>query len=167
MKVLSQPLHSILTFFRNHFQNYCNVVKAHNGVNAYWSITNSQQAIDMLDKQKYSGARTLTVADFSMLNTKLPHSVVKDCTFSALNLCTKNAKTSHIAFTLQPKISKIRKIWYNKDNGHLGNNSLSLDEVKQIVHLVLNETYVQFAGILFKQTWGGSNGGNASPCWLI
>ena len=73
-KVLTQLekiVQSILTLFESHFQNYCNVIKNNTGFKHYFSISNSSQALDII--QGIKDSKTFDRFDFSNLYTNFDH----------------------------------------------------------------------------------------------
>jgi hypothetical protein len=61
-------------------------------------------------------------------------------------------------------VNPVRKksFWYN-GTFYSGYKRYTVDKLLDALHFILNETYVQFGGFLFRQKLGIPMGGNASP----
>ena len=74
---LSKVLTSCLTAIKNHWIKYCEKTYESEGINYFWSITNSTEILNKL-KTKGSKASTISTYDFSTLYTKLPHNLIRN-----------------------------------------------------------------------------------------
>jgi hypothetical protein len=152
MTHLSLDLHRILTGIRQFMEIYCHKIKERTGRNLFWSISNSFTATERLCNQKKIDH--MLSADFATLFTKLPHGSVRSNIFRLLDIAFRN--NSYVAF------NDYRSFMCNdKKYNHI--KYYDLEQAKKLVDCVLNECYVNFAGLIFKQVQGVPMGGNASP----
>jgi hypothetical protein len=160
-KPLAELLQRILVHCKDHFQNYCRVIEARTGKKAYMSIDNSVQ---MLKHLKFSrrNVETAVAYDFSTLYTKLPHSVIESNMFQLLDKLFDNKGYSRIAVDNN---NKFRKIHYCMEYSkrHDGISYYSKEDVKQLIHIVLKESFVTVGNTIFQQVSGIPMGGQASP----
>ena len=82
-KCTTKPLSSILTTcfttILTHIKEYCDGIYRNTGVNAFWIINNSQQALKVLhEANSTSRALHMDSFDFSTLYTKIPHDSLKN-----------------------------------------------------------------------------------------
>lgn len=85
----------------------------------------------------------------------LPHAIIKLHLFALIDLCFKNAGKVYTAVGNS-------RVWYSDiviDQA----TCYRKEEVMDLLSIVLDETYVVFAGIVFRQVCGVPMGGNASP----
>ncbi len=156
VKPLNLLLFRILSHLQRHFRNYCKTISRLTGTSCYWSVKNSIEAVEgiKLFASKHNVGNVVT-CDFSTLFTTLPHQVIKACLFQLVDMCYKNAGKRFIAIGYN-------KEWYANEPGEQNADCYSLEDVKELISTVLDETYVQFAGIIFKQIKGVTMGGNSS-----
>ena len=74
---LSKLLTSCLTAIRKHVIKYCNKVYERSGNNLFWSIKNLNEVLIKLKSRSFH-ASSLSMYDFSMLYTTLPHNLIKE-----------------------------------------------------------------------------------------
>lgn len=121
---------------------YCRTIYKREGRRYYWSIDNSFKALQFLGNQE--NCTDILAADFSTLYTMLPHNVVLNALERMVKLTLKDDK----------KVSTNGYKTYVTDRDPHGYLSLSAEEIMGLVKDVLDETYVNFAGIVFKQIKG-------------
>ncbi|MCP4394501.1 MAG: GIY-YIG nuclease family protein [Alphaproteobacteria bacterium] len=156
-KCINQMLHLILCHFRRHFKNYCASIERNNGSTCYWSIDNS---VTVKDKLMALGTKqnlhNLVSADFSTLFTTLPHHVIKQCLFAITDKCFNNSGKPYIC------VDK-NYVKYVADELLENGECFRPEGVKQLISDVIDETFVQFAGITFHQVCGIPMGSSSSP----
>ncbi len=104
----------------------------------------------------HEGIHSIATFDFSTLFTNLEHSIVKNQLFRIIDICFKNAGKQRLAISQY-------KCFYTDGSLVLGYKVLCKDDIKLLADLVLDNTYVSFAGFVFRQTKGVPMGGNSSP----
>ena len=93
-KPLSLLLGRVLTFLKNHFENYCAALKNNQGSSVYWSVDNQLETLNMLnDVTKF---KHLVTADFGTLYTKLPLEVVQENLRFIVDLLFKNSGKTYL-----------------------------------------------------------------------
>ncbi len=158
IRSLNLLLHKVLCHFKQHFARYCATIERNSGHKHYWSVANSRQVIEQLERVQGKGrVNEIITCDFSTLFTKLPHHIVKDCIFQLVEMCYKSADKQYVMIT-------DRYCCYTNELSTDGKSiSLRKEEVFEVIETVLSETYVQFGRLVFKQICGVPMGGNASP----
>jgi hypothetical protein len=154
MKPLSMHLHYILRFLRNFLRNYCAKIQRLTGRRFFWSIDNSDMAINKIRCTK--NISNLVSADFATLFTKLPHTTIKNCLMRLIDLGFNNCKKQFMAVSS-------KKVFFTDSTQYRHYVYMDRLDVKQILVHVMDETYVTFAGTTFRQIMGVPMGGNASP----
>ncbi len=154
MKPISIHLHYILRFLRNFLRNYCLKIQRLTGRRCFWSIDNSEIALNKIRCTK--NVSNLVSADFATLFTKLPHSTIKCCLVQLIDLGFNNSKKQFMAISS-------KKVFFTNSTQYHGYVCMDRLDVKQILVHVMDETYVAFAGNIFRQIMGVPMGGNASP----
>ncbi|MCP4653638.1 MAG: hypothetical protein GY858_09710, partial [Candidatus Omnitrophica bacterium] len=157
IKKLSLLLHRILHFLRTHLRNYAAIASRRTGKKFFWSVDNSEAVIQLLSRAKSS--KVVFTADFSTLFTNLPHTVIKTSLRKLIDLCYKNSGKAFINVTHD-------KVRYCKDlcaSNLVGGYAFLQGELFELLDFVLDNTFVTFAGKVFRQCKGVPMGGNASP----
>jgi hypothetical protein len=154
MKPISMHLHYILRFLRNFLRNYCAKIQRLTGRKIFWSIDNSEQAINRIRSTK--NVSNLISADFATLFTKLPHATIKRCLVQLIDLGFNNSKKQFLA-------TSSKKVFFTNTTQYYGYTYMDRLDVKQMLVHVMDETYVSFSGAIFRQIMGVPMGGNASP----
>jgi len=157
IKSVSLLLTTILSFVKQHFENYCMKVEKFSGSKFYWSVCSSLQALKRLRCVK--NCRTLTTADFSTLYTSLPHNLVKEQLWFLIDLVFCNAQRTSGGEFLCVGYKSCFYSTEPKDNY----KCFRKEEIMDLVNFVLENTYVSFCGFIFQQISGIPMGGNASP----
>lgn len=157
---VSKPLHlvtvNILSFVKNYIMHYCDVTRNRSGINMFWSI-NSSNIVTNKCKSRDKFPNELFCADFSNLFTSLPHNEILyyimylvEKTFEA------NKKNGN---EIQ---CNLRNAFFSKKL-YKGYASYPIAEVNYMIKFLIENSYVQFAGMNFVQLNGIPQGGNASP----
>ncbi len=150
-------LHKVLGHLKRHFERYLKVIEKNTGYKHYWSVNNSQQVVEGLESiQRKEAISAIVTCDFSTLFTKLPHQAIINCLYQLVEMCFRNSGKRYI-------MVKNTFCCYS-DELESGKDTVCLkkEEVFEIIEVILNETYVQFGGQLFKQICGVPIGGNSS-----
>ncbi|MCP4052473.1 MAG: hypothetical protein GY739_05270 [Mesoflavibacter sp.] len=167
---LSKLLHYAQTHLRNHFNNHCKVIWRRTGKNCYWSVSNNEPVVRYLSQSAmrvpFQEANSF---DFSTLFTKLPHDVVEEQMEFLIDKMFGN--NGHRSFIAIRKDACIRdsfqggKITFYTNSRDRPNEFtyLSSEDVKQLVRINLQHSYTKFGEYVFKQDYGISMGGSASP----
>ena len=154
MKPLSMHLHYILRYLRNFLRNYCAKIQRLTGRRHFWSIDNSEMALNRIRCTK--NVSNLVSADFATLFTKLPHATIKYHLMQLIDLAFNNSKKQFMAISS-------KKVFFTGTTQYNGYVYMDRFDVKQMLVHVMDETYVAFAGNIFRQIMGVPMGGNASP----
>ncbi len=152
MKTLSVLLTRILTFMKEHFRQYCNKDRFH-GPSSYWSVDSSLEALSKM--KLVNNPRTITTADFSTLYTSLPHKLVFDELSGFINRMFANSRKEFLCVVY-------KKCFYS-DATIRKCKCYTKQQVLHMIQIILDNTYVTFAGFIFQQISGIPMGGNASP----
>jgi ubiquitin C-terminal hydrolase len=134
---------------------YYDRVKERTGINYFWSIDNS---VEFVKKVKYLKAESIQTFDFATLYTNLPLDVV----YKNLEGLIIKMFRSHTHILVD---SKLRKATFRYEGLKNEDNyvAYTLVDVLDMLNFILRNSYVQFAGLLFRQDHGIGMGGNASP----
>ena len=146
LKPVSILLTKILTYVREWFRRYCKNCN----FNGSWSINSSLEVLQAI-KWK-NNWKNITTADFSSMYTSLPHDLVLKEIGSLLQMIIKD-KYLCVGYTT----------CYCSETPGTKVKAYRVQELQEMVQTVLDNTYVQFAGFIFRQTSGIPMGGNASP----
>jgi hypothetical protein len=146
MKPISVHLHYILRFLRDFLRNYCAKIQRLTGRRYFWSIDNSDKALNRIRCAK--NVSNLVSADFATLFTKLPHATIKHCLVQLIDLGFNNSKKQFMAISA-------KKVFFTSTTHH--NSYIHMDrlDVKQMLVHVMDETYVSFAGTI---SYGSADG---------
>jgi len=142
--------------FWKHFRNYGATIASRTGLNAFWSIDGSIAVINGI--KKIRSVNHLITADFSTLYTSLPHDVILENIFELIDLLFKNSGKQLLA-VIQ---GRERKCWFTNEKPAKG-MALNSIEIKQLAWEVVTNSFVKFAGLVFKQENGIPMGTNCSP----
>ncbi len=152
-KLISQILQKVLQLFYKHFRNYAAAICNNGGPNPFWSVVDS---LSVLSKVKnITCVKSISSFDFSAMFTNIPHGVLKSTLFWLTEKCFNNAggdKWVNIGY---------RVAYFSSDRK--AEIVLANTAVEQLISDVIDETYVAFAGLIFRQIKGVPMGGNASP----
>ena len=146
VKPVSILLTKILKHIRNWFQKYCRSCN----FNGSWSVNSSLEVLHDIKWKK--GLQNLTTADFSSMYTSLPHDLIFKEISSLLAMLVKD-KYFCVGYST----------CYCTDNPGPKVKAFKIQELQEMVQFVLDNTFVQFSGLNFKQISGIPMGGNASP----
>ena len=151
---LSKLLTSCLSAIREHVVRYCAKVYENSGVNLFWSIKNSGEVIDKL-KCKHFHASTLSTYDFSTLYTTLPHHLIKEKLIPLIQKTFAREGTLYLACN--------SKRAFFSDLKYTGYNMWTCDEVCRSLSYLLDNIYVRYGKVVFRQTVGIPMGTNCAP----
>ena len=155
IKPISCLLQKVLKHFRIHLNNYCKVIKSSTGNAAFVSINSSQEAIAILDSiASKTIIKSVATFDFTSLFTSIPHSIILNSLLAITKLCLHNSRKTYLC------VNGNNVYYTNK----ITTSGLCMNEtdIFELITKTLEQTYVQFAGLNFKQVVGVPMGGNAS-----
>ena len=155
-KTVSVEVSLALKCIKTHFKNYCAVIKKNQGLSFFWSIDNSVEFIHKLCG--ISVAKSVKTYDFSTLYTNLPLDYIFECLEKLIIKMYKNSG----AIGLLVNADRKRAFW-SQGCSYPGYKLYTIDKLLEALKYILYNTFVQFAGNVFKQTQGIPMGGNASP----
>ena len=150
-KQLSILVNEALKVIREQFQKYCISIQNNTGVNMFWSIKSSKEFLDRIDNIK---ASCIKVFDFSTLYTSLELDLVENAINKIIDT-VYNDKYKYICIK--------KDVSFFSTKAYAGFHSITASKLKLAVKFVLNNTYVSFSNIIFKQVQGIPMGGNCSP----
>ena len=145
-------VHRILSFVKNKVQAYCAIATAGTGVQHYWAVDGSLEALKRIISSR-TNYQSVGAADFSTLYPSLPHSIVYKAVYRLIDLVIRDG---YIAV-------QGLKVWHAHVFTNKAQVCLSIPEVKQLIQESIQETYVTFAGQVFQQVLGCPQGGSHSP----
>ena len=157
MKQVSVLLADILKHFRQHLASYCKTISARTGIHAFWSVDGNIAVINGIRKIKT--IQQVTTADFSTLYTSLPHAEILGNMYFLVDLLFRNSGKWLLAIGSN-KLK--RRCWFTDDRNS-GSVTLTSIEIKELIREVVENSFVKFAGLIFKQVSGIPMGNNASP----
>ena len=156
-KTVSKEVSLALKCIKTQFKNYCGIIKKRTGLNFFWSIDNSVEFLHKLSHLKL--ADSFRTFDFSTLYTGLPLDNVYE---SLEKLIIKMFKHSGSNILLV-NADREKAFWSRNVSKYSGYKEYTVDKLLDALKFILYNTYVQFAGYIFKQVKGIPMGGNASP----
>jgi hypothetical protein len=154
IKDISITLHNILSHFRNHFYNYCNIIRNRTKINKFWSINNTQSLTKFINENNFSNNHKLYCADFASLFTNLPHSIVIKEISYILDICFKNSSGKTFIYKTGKQ--------FNYCDHSKTSNCYDRNDILFITNYILNNSFVKFANFIFQQIRGIPQGNNAS-----
>ena len=157
MKQISVLLADILKHFRQHLASYCKTIAARTGIQTFWSVDGNVTVVNGIRKIK--AIQKATTADFSTLYTSLPHTEILSNMYFLVDLLFRNSGKWLLAIGTK---RQTRKCWFTDDR-NAGCLTLTSVEVKELIRDVVDNSFVKFAGLIFKQVSGIPMGNNASP----
>ena len=160
LKPLNVLIMNVLSFFKNHFKNYCTKIMERTGQQTYCSILNSTEVCDWIICNQ-NRIQSIYTADFSTLYTTLPHHIVKNAMINLIMLCFKNAGKKFITITGNGN-RRICK-YTNVPCADTKVMTLRPEEVLTLVEFIIDENYINIGNNVFRQKCGIPMGGNSSP----
>ena len=151
---LSKLLTSCLSAIKEHVIRYCSKVYDNSGVNLFWSIKNSGEIIDKL-KCRHFHANTLSTYDFSTLYTTLPHNLIKDKLIPLIQKTFAREKSLYLACSY-------RRAFFT-DCPFDGYKMWTCDEVCRSLSFLLDNIFIRYGNVVFRQTVGIPMGTNCAP----
>lgn len=142
-----------LKVIKEYFTRYCNALYQNSGINANWSIASSTEFLDKLQSKE---VWSMQVYDFSTLYTNLDLNEVKKSLFELFDLLFSESNKYICIGLFKTKKSFFAKKKYN------GYYCLDINEFKDAVEFILQNTYITFGGLVFQQERGIPMGGGSS-----
>ena len=155
-KTISIEVALALKSIKTQFKNHCAVIKKNSGLSYFWSIDNSVEFLDKLQNVKF--ADSIKTHAFSTLYTNLP---LDDIYMSLERLIIKMFKNSGSNGILVN--AENGKAFWSQGTSYSSYKFYTIDKLLDALKFILYNTYIQFAGNIFKQIQGIPMGGNASP----
>ena len=156
-KHLSQLLTVILSTIKNGLFRYCDKVYETSGLNQMWLLKYSKKLlVNLKDKKnKYKSIRTF---DFSTLYTTIPHDKLK----------TRLSSLVKQAFLHKNGSRRYQYIVINHGLGYFSNNmdakqKYTDDEIIKMINFLIDNIFVKFGEMTFRQTVGIPMGTNCAP----
>lgn len=153
-KQVSQVLNFALKLIRIKFKSYCGSIMNNSGFNYFWSICSSGEFLSKIGKMKIN---SLQVYDFSTLYTNLDLGYVEESLYGLIDLLFP-VNTNGTTFMC---VNPFRQFFSHKKYNNY--TCLTKTQLKNMIHFVIQNTFVQFGGVIFKQYKGVPMGGCSSP----
>ena len=152
-KQLNVQVNSCLKLLRGYFKKYCDAIFNNSGINMFWSIDSSNEFLDTI---KNTDVYNIQVYDFTTLYTRLDLIEVETMINEVIDLIFSD-RNKYICIS---KRDNDTCFFSNKTyDSHI---NFSREDLKEAVKIIIYNTYVVFAGIVFIQTKGIPMGGNSS-----
>ena len=139
---LSKLLTSCLTTIKNHVIKYCEKVYERSGKNLFWSIKNSCEVLNKLKSRGFR-ASSLSIYDFSILYTTLPHNLIKDKLVDLIERTFQRVGSLYIA-------CNDRNAFFTSDAVR-NYNLWSCQKVCEALTFLLDNIYIRFGSKLYRQ----------------
>ena len=152
--VLSKLLTSCLTAVKKHWIRYYDIVYERDGINYFWSIKNSYDVLNKFKSKNFQASK-LSTYDFSTLYTTLPHHLIKDKLIDLINRTFIRENTQYLA--CNEECAFITSDVYNN------HNLWSCQKVCDALVYLLNNIFIRFGTILYRQTIGIPMETNCAP----
>ena len=151
---LSKKLTTALSTTKDFIINYCNKCCEHNGVNYFWSVKNSFEVLDKLYNIQDSFA-SVDSYDFSTLYTTLPHHLIKDKLSYLIKWSFDKCGSQFIC------CNSFHAFFC--DNKHDKYTNWTYEDLTNALKFLLDNIYVRFGNIVYKQVIGIPMGTNCAP----
>ena len=130
--------------------------KFHNR-NDFFVIESNQPILDFICRDKYTkGKKSISTFDFSTLYTSIPHSQLKDNLYKFVNRIFEFKDKDYIIPNLYTK-----KAYFSNAKGR--NVGFNKDDLLNCLYYLIDNSYVIYNDIVFRQTVGIPMGTNAGP----
>ena len=159
-KDLSSLLTKILTVIKNGLKRYCDVKTSHNGVNNMWILKNSKELLSTLEHHGVNKATSIQTFDFSTLYTSIPHDLLKSRITSLVHNSFKR-KDGKIRYSFI-KAGKYGNCYFTKKD-EAGEGKYSAKSICKMIEFLIDNIYVRFGGLHFRQVIGIPMGTNCAP----
>ena len=151
---LSKKLTTALSTIKDFIINYCNKCCERNGVNYFWSVKNSFEVLDKLNNIQDSFA-SVDSYDFSTLYTTLPHHLIKDKLSYLIKWSFDKCGSQFIC------CNSFHAFFC--DNKHDKYTNWTYEDLTNALKFLLDNIYVRFGNIVYKQVIGIPMGTNCAP----
>ena len=155
--IISKILTACLSLVKQRQQRYYDAMYRNSGIQSYWLIKNSDEVSQVVsDVNRRGPVTSIRTYDFSTLYTNLPHSELKERiprlvqeSFEGLNMKFISVdRRFHARWTKKP-----RRSWL----------LLSSEDVKAMLHFLLDNVFIQVGKKVFQQCIGIPMGTNCAP----
>ena len=156
-KELSIHLTKIMSAVKEGQQKYCETVYPRSGINYMWILKNSKDLLDSFKSRSFSHVSSIKTFDWSTLYTTLSHDKLK----------TRLKETIHKAFSHRNYGSTFVLLGYIStycsNKIQKGKTCYSEEQVISVMGFLIDNIFVSFGGILFRQVVGIPMGTNCAP----
>ena len=151
---MSKLLTSCLTAVKKHWIRYYDTVYERDGINYFWSITNSNDVLNKFKSKNFQASK-LSTYDFPTLYTTLPHHLIKDKLIDLINRTFIRENTQYLACNEECA-------FFTSDvyNNH---NLWSCQKVCDALVYLLDNIFIRFGTKLYRQTIGIPMRTNCAP----
>ena len=153
-KELSVLLARVLYHLKEHWCRYNRSVEERTNYRTYWPVSDSGQVITMLRRRRMPDNNRIVVADFSTLYTSFEHDVIIRHAVALITLLFEHSRHKYVSLG--------RKGYYHSSETRNG-VKLTKEDVIELTHYLVKNSYVKFAGRTFHQKSGIPMGANYSP----
>ena len=151
-KSLSVMVNLGLKVVKDNFRTYCDAIFRNSGYKYFWSINST---LEFIRKINNVNVHSLQVYDFSTLYTNIDQAKILEHLVSVFNLVFNDSRRKFLC------------VRYDKaffaSKAYSSFTCFDLTLFVEAVTFIINEVYVMFGGLVFKQTKGIPMGGNCSP----
>ena len=151
-KPLSVIVNLGLKVIKDNFRVYCNAIRRNSGFSYFWSINST---LEFIHKINQVTVHSLQVFDFSTLYTNIDQSKILEHLFAVFKLIFNGDRRKYLCVRFDSAFFASKK--------YSTCTCFDLELFKEAVSFVINEVFVSFGGLVFKQTKGIPMGGNCSP----
>ena len=151
-KQLSVIVNLGLKVIKDNFRTYCDAIRKNSGYNYFWSISSTLEFIHNINKVT---VHSLQVFDFSTLYTNIDQSKVLEHLFAIFKLIFNNGRRRYMCVRFDTA--------FFASKAYSSHTCFDLELFSEAVSFIINEVYVSFGGLVFKQIKGIPMGGNCSP----
>ena len=151
-KELSVIVNKGLSVVRSQFKFYCDSIRRSSGFDCFWSVKSSEE---FLIKIRSKDVHTVQVFDFSTLYTNLNQDEILSHLFSLFQIVFSETSRKYLCVGWERSFFSAKT--------YRGFKCFSLHDFKDAIKFIIQEVFVQFGGLVFKQTKGVPMGGNSSP----
>ena len=132
--------------------------------NCIFVIDNRDKVVDFINSsnQQSNDRREVTTWDFSTLYTKIPHNKLKDKMASFVKKLYNCVKHSSKAANFICCSDKSNTAYFSKSRSN-DNISLDSDELCNLINVVIDNSYIVYHGIVYRQVIGIPMGTNCAP----
>ena len=125
-----------------------------------WILKNSKELLSSLEHQRVHKAKSIQTFDFSTLYTSIPHDLLKSRITSLVHNSFKQ-KDGKIRYSFI-KAGKYGNCYFNRKVKE-GEGQYSEESICKMIEFLIDNIYVTFGGLHFRQVIGIPMGTNCAP----